>query len=49
MVVNHQNIVSEKDEKLAGYQKEIESLQGAKKDLSIQIEEQKARNKVGSC
>lgn len=46
MVVNHQNIISEKDKQLSEYKKQIESLQSTESELSKQIEEQKAKNNV---
>lgn len=46
MVVNHQNIISEKDKQLSEFKKQIESLQNTESELSKQIEEQKAKNNV---
>lgn len=46
MVANHQNIISEKDKQLVEYQKQIDVLQKAERELSKQIEEQKVKNNV---
>ena len=46
MIVNHQNVISQKDKQLAEYQKQVDNLQKAENELTKQIEEQKAKNNV---
>lgn len=46
LVASHQNILGQKDQQLADYQKKLESLQTAESELTKLIEEQKAKNNV---
>lgn len=46
LVVNHQNVIGQKDKQLAEFQKQVDTLQKAESDLTKLIEEQKAKNNV---
>lgn len=46
MVANHKSVISQKDKQLADLQTQVDTLQKAETDLTVQIEEQKAKNNV---
>lgn len=46
LVASHQNAISQKDKQLSDYQKQVDTLQSVKNELTKMIEEQKAKNNV---
>lgn len=48
LVASHQNVISQKDKQLSDYQKQVDTLQSVKNELTKMIEEQKAKNNVSA-